>query len=169
MAVEGNTRNRVNGERDRGTAESKTPSMSGNHKRENREIPAEAGRTHVRPERTANATGGNADRLTAGKSDESVVPATSTNNDASEASAESTEERDSIKRNAKQTDASRTPSREHDVLFGLHGVREAARKDSKLKFTALLHHVSEDCLRNAFFDLKKDAAVGVDGEQGQAL
>lgn len=91
MAVEGNTRNRVNGERNRGTAESKTPSMSGNHKRENREIPAETGRTQVRPERTANATGGNADRLTAGKSDESVVPATSTNNDASEASAEPTE------------------------------------------------------------------------------
>ena len=34
-----------------------------------------------------------AGRLTAGKSDESVVPATSTNNDASEASAEPTEER----------------------------------------------------------------------------
>ena len=50
-----------------------------------------------------------------------------------------------------------------NVLFGLHGVRKAARKDSKLKFTALLHHVNEDCLRNAFFDLKKDAAVGVDG------
>jgi len=44
----------------------------------------------------------------------------------------------------------------------LHGVREAARKDSTLKFTALLHHVNEDCLTKAFFDLKKTAAVGVD-------
>jgi RNA-directed DNA polymerase len=42
-------------------------------------------------------------------------------------------------------------------------VREAARKDRALKFTALLHHVSEDCLREAFFNLKKTAAVGVDG------
>jgi RNA-directed DNA polymerase len=46
---------------------------------------------------------------------------------------------------------------------GLHGVREAARKDRSLRFTALLHHVNEDCLREAFFNLKKDAAVGVDG------
>jgi len=45
----------------------------------------------------------------------------------------------------------------------LHGVREAARQDSKLKFTALLHHVNEDCLTEAFFNLKKSAAVGVDG------
>jgi hypothetical protein len=29
-------------------------------------------------------------------------------------------------------------------------------------FTALLHHVSEDCLREAFFNLKKTAAVGID-------
>jgi hypothetical protein len=42
-------------------------------------------------------------------------------------------------------------------------VREAARKDRSLKFTALLHHVNEDCLREAFFNLKKGAAVGVDG------
>jgi RNA-directed DNA polymerase len=42
-------------------------------------------------------------------------------------------------------------------------VREAARQDSTLKFTALLHHASEDCLTEAFFHLKKRAAVGVDG------
>jgi group II intron reverse transcriptase/maturase len=41
-------------------------------------------------------------------------------------------------------------------------VREAARKDSKLKFTALLHHVNEDCLTESFYNLKKKAAVGVD-------
>jgi group II intron reverse transcriptase/maturase len=45
----------------------------------------------------------------------------------------------------------------------LHGVREAARKDSKLKFTALLHHVRKDSLTRAFFSLKRSAAVGVDG------
>jgi hypothetical protein len=42
-------------------------------------------------------------------------------------------------------------------------VREAARKDSTLKFTALLHHVNEDCLTEAFYNLKKSVAVGVDG------
>jgi group II intron reverse transcriptase/maturase len=41
-------------------------------------------------------------------------------------------------------------------------VREAARKGSQLKFTALLHHVDEECLTEAFFQLKKTAAVGVD-------
>ena len=101
----------------------------------------------------------NADR----NSDESVVPSTSANNEATEASAESIEERDSTKRNAEQADVLRTQGRAHSMTFGLHGVREAARKDSQLRFTALLHHVNEDCLRNAFFNLKKTAAVGVDG------
>jgi hypothetical protein len=40
-------------------------------------------------------------------------------------------------------------------------IRGAARKDSQLRFTALLHHINEDCLREAFFNLKKHAAVGI--------
>jgi RNA-directed DNA polymerase len=97
------------------------------------------------------------------KSDKSVVPAMSANNGAAEAPAESAEERDLAKRNVEQTVLHRTPSRVKRKSRGLHGVREAARKDSTLKFTALLHHVNEDCLREAFFNLKKTAAVGVDG------
>jgi retron-type reverse transcriptase len=34
----------------------------------------------------------------------------------------------------------------------------------KERFTALLHHVNVDLLRASFFDLKKDAAPGVDGQ-----
>ncbi len=98
-----------------------------------------------------------------GKSDESVVPATSANNGGAEPSAELAEERDSTKRNAGQAALSRTQSRIKHKSRGLHGVREAARKDSTLKFTALLHHVNEDCLTEAFFNLKKRAAVGIDG------
>jgi group II intron reverse transcriptase/maturase len=41
-------------------------------------------------------------------------------------------------------------------------VREAARKDSHLRFTALLHHVSEEALFESFYALKKNVAVGVD-------
>jgi group II intron reverse transcriptase/maturase len=41
-------------------------------------------------------------------------------------------------------------------------VREAARKNPQLRFTALLHHVSEEALLGAFYDLKRNAAVGVD-------
>jgi retron-type reverse transcriptase len=52
-------------------------------------------------------------------------------------------------------------------------VREAARKDKKLKFTALLHHVSIDLLRVSYNSLKKQAAPGVDEmtweEYGQDL
>lgn len=97
------------------------------------------------------------------KSDEFVVPAKPANNGAAEASAESAEERDSAKRNAKQDVLRRTPRRIKRKSRGLRGVREAARKDSTLKFTALLHHVNEDSLTEAFFHLKKTAAVGVDG------
>ena len=97
------------------------------------------------------------------KTDEPVVPATSANNDTTEVSAESIEERGSTKRNAEQPTSRRTPGRNKRKSRGLSGVREAARKDSSLKFTALLHHVSNDCLVEAFFNLKKDAAVGVDG------
>ena len=97
------------------------------------------------------------------KSDRFVVPTKSTNNGNAEVPAESTEERDLAKRNAKQAPLHRTPGRTKRKSRGLHGVREAARKDSTLRFTALLHHVNEDCLTEAFFQLKKTAAVGVDG------
>jgi RNA-directed DNA polymerase len=95
-------------------------------------------------------------------SDESVVPATTANNGGAEPSAESIEERDLAKRNDVQADLLRTPGRVKRKSSGLQGVREAARKDSTLKFTALLHHVNVDCLREAFFNLKKTAAVGID-------
>ncbi len=98
-----------------------------------------------------------------GKSDESIVPAKLANNGGADPSAELAEERDSIKRNAEQAALHRTLGRAQRKSCGLHGVREAARKDSTLKFTALLHHVNEDCLTEAFFNLKKTAAVGVDG------
>jgi group II intron reverse transcriptase/maturase len=47
---------------------------------------------------------------------------------------------------------------------GLIGVREAARKDKKLRFTSLLHHITPELLRASFFELKKQAAPGIDGE-----
>jgi RNA-directed DNA polymerase len=73
------------------------------------------------------------------------------------------EESDPAERNANQLAKPRTQSRNHGGSNGLEGVRGAARKDSKLKFTALLHHVDEDLLIRSFFGLKKTAAVGVDG------
>ena len=114
-------------------------------------------------ERSANLSEGTADMNADGKSDESIVPAKLANNGGTEPSTEPVEERGSTKRNDGQSALHRTPSRTKRRSRGLHGVREAARKDSTLKFTALLHHVNEDCLTAAFFNLKKRAAVGIDG------
>lgn len=46
---------------------------------------------------------------------------------------------------------------------GLNGVRERARKNKQERFTALLHHVSVDLLRESYYGLKRKAAPGVDG------
>jgi group II intron reverse transcriptase/maturase len=49
------------------------------------------------------------------------------------------------------------------VSQGLDRVRHAARQRKKERFTALLHHVTVDLLRDAFLALKRRAAPGVDG------
>jgi len=76
------------------------------------------------------------------------------------------------KENTRQPNLGRTPSRESGPTR-LERVREAAKQDGKLKFTALLHHVSIDLLRESYYSLKKQAAAGVDGvtwqEYGQDL
>ena len=103
--------------------------MCGNSRRENREVllvsVRACGLFTARAERPENVTDGTADMNANRNSDEFVVPATSANNDAAEASAESIEERDSAKRNAQQPALSRTPGRTHGKSRGLHGVREA--------------------------------------------
>ena len=52
---------------------------------------------------------------------------------------------------------------ESGVSQGLQGVRQAAKERKQEKFTALLHHLSVDLLRESFFGLKRQAAPGVDG------
>ena len=65
-------------------------------------------------------------------------------------------------RNAVPSHLARTPSRNQRRSSGLHGVRETARQSRDLKFTALLHHVNIELLTSSFYQLKKNAAVGVD-------
>jgi group II intron reverse transcriptase/maturase len=68
------------------------------------------------------------------------------------------------KGNLPQQNASRTPSR-GDAPSALERIRQAAGKDKKLRFTALLHHIYNlETLRMAYVRLKKEAAPGVDGE-----
>ena len=98
-----------------------------------------------------------------GKSDRPTVPEKFPNN-AGQPTAEGMEGRGLAKGNLPQQNASRTPSRE-DALSALERVRQAASKDKKLRFTALLHHIyNPETLRKAYFSLKKEAAPGVDGE-----
>src|SRR3989440_3843817 len=98
-----------------------------------------------------------------GKSDRPAVPEKSPNN-AGQPAAEGMEGSGLAKGNLPQQNASRTPSRE-DASSALERVRQAASKDKKLRFTALLHHLYNlETLRMAYFSLKKEAAPGVDGE-----
>ena len=66
------------------------------------------------------------------------------------------------KENVGQSNPNWTPS-QRNGSSGLDRVREAAKKDGKLRFTALLHHVTIDLLRGSYHSLKKKAAPGVDG------
>jgi len=107
-----------------------------------------------------------------GKSDRPVVPAKPPNK-AGRPVAEEVEERGLAKGNLRRQNTPRTQGRQ-SVQSALARVREAARRDRKKRFTALLHHVYDlDALRMAYFALKRQAAPGVDGETwkhyGEAL
>ena len=96
-----------------------------------------------------------------GKSDGPVVPAKLPNN-AALAVAEVVEERGPAEGNA----ASETrPGRRAgvSVCSELDRVREVARQDKDARFTALLHHVTVDRLREAYRAIRPNAAPGVDG------
>jgi hypothetical protein len=98
-----------------------------------------------------------------GKSDSPIVPGKPPNK-AGAPAAEAVEGRGLAKGNPREQNASRTLSRT-DAPSALERVREAASRDRKQRFTALLHHVYDlDRLRPAYFALKRDAAAGVDGE-----
>jgi RNA-directed DNA polymerase len=98
-----------------------------------------------------------------GKSDRPEVPEKSPNN-AGQPGAEGMEGRGLAKGNLPQQNASRTPGRSN-ALSALERVRQAAKGDKKLRFTALLHHrYNLETLRRAYFSLKREAAAGVDGE-----
>ena len=95
------------------------------------------------------------------KSD-SAIRAKKPANKAGQPVAEWAEQRAGTKGNTGQPHTRRTQSRD-SVSQGLDRVRHAARQRKKEKFTALLHHVTIDLLREAFLALKRHAAPGVDG------
>jgi RNA-directed DNA polymerase len=94
------------------------------------------------------------------KSDSAVV-AMKPANKAGEPAAEWVEPRAGTKGNTGQPHTHRAQNRA-SVPQRLERVRQAARQRKKERFTALLHHVTVDRLRMAFFALKRNAAPGVD-------
>jgi RNA-directed DNA polymerase len=77
-------------------------------------------------------------------------------------SAENGEGRTLIKENTQPSSTYPTRSGK-SVSQGLMRVREAAKDNKEMKFTALLHHLTVDLLRDSFYALKRKAAPGVDG------
>ena len=102
-----------------------------------------------------------------GKSDRRVVPAKPSNNTGQPA-AEGVERRGLAKGTPPRQNALRTPSRA-GAPRALERIRQAARRDRKTRFTALLHHVYNlDTLREDYFCLNRDAAPGVGGQTWRA-
>jgi group II intron reverse transcriptase/maturase len=101
-----------------------------------------------------------------------MVPRNPSNN-AAEPAAETGEERERPKGNSLERNEDRTQGRVAS-RSALERVRQAAQRDRKQRFTALMHHVYDPArLRAAYFALKREAAPGVDGETwrhyGEAL
>jgi group II intron reverse transcriptase/maturase len=87
--------------------------------------------------------------------------------------AEPVEGRELAKGNPREQNASRT-QRRTNAPSALERIREAASRDKKLRFTALLHHVYDiGRLRAAYQGLNPGAAAGIDGvgweQYGQQL
>ena len=77
------------------------------------------------------------------------------------AAAEPVERRAGTKGNADQQSTCRAQSRV-SVSQALERIRKVAKERKKERFTALFHHISIDLLEEAFYELKENAAPGVD-------
>ena len=105
------------------------------------------------------------------KSDSAIVAVKPTNKAEHSAAEQSTAElfaaepaepRAETKRNAGQQSTCGTQG-QISVSQALERIRRVAKERKKEKFTSLLHHISIDLLDEAFFELKEEAAPGVDG------
>mgnify|MGYP006315366557 FL=1 len=83
-------------------------------------------------------------------------------NGAAPAAEERVEQRAGAKGNASGQSTRRTQSRE-SVSKALERVRTKARERKAEKFTALLHHIDVELLRDSFYAIQRKASPGVDG------
>src|SRR5207244_2866289 len=127
---------------------------------ENREISG-ASRSNQDRDRSEKAISRTAGRQVPEESDRAVVPVNLPNKE-EQSSAEAEEERARTKENIAQSNTHPTQSGNR-VSQGLRGVRQAAKERKQEQFTAVLHHLNVDLLRDSFYALKRQAAPGVDG------
>lgn len=151
-------------ERSLDIAESETLGMWGNSMRENRET-SQTPTLDGGAGRSKKANSRNFDMHVCGESDGLIVPAKRANKADAQyvLVAESAEERRATKGNAPQARSRRTQSRGGESQ-GLWRVRQAARRDKRMRFTALLHHITPALLRASYWELNRAAVPGIDGE-----
>src|SRR6516164_6606754 len=92
---------------------------------------------------------------------DSAIVAVKPTNKAERSAAELAEPRVGTKGNAGQQSTCRAQSRV-SVSQALDRIRKVARERKRQRFTALFHHLSIDLLEEAFYELKQNAAPGVD-------
>ena len=95
------------------------------------------------------------------KSDCAVVPVNQPN-EGGRTSAEVEEGRAQTRENIVQPHMHPTQSGTR-MSQGLDGVRKAARERKQERFTALLHHLIIELLRDSFYALQRKASPGIDG------
>ena len=95
------------------------------------------------------------------KSDSGIVAEKSANKGAC-APAESMERRTGPEGNSESQSTRRAQDRE-SVSQAADRIRRFVQREPGVRLTTLLHHVTVDALRWAFFELKRDAAAGADG------
>ena len=157
------------GEFDEAPTESKTTGTIGNLSHGSREAPLTSV-SSIEADRSEKARCHKSDMHVGGESHSFIVPKRPANKGRVPRPAELVEGRELTKENTEQLLLDRTQSRKPDGRSsvarsrGLLGVREAARRDKRLKFTSVLHHITPELLRASFFELRKQAAPGIDGE-----
>src|SRR6516164_1536825 len=111
--------------------------------------------------RSAKAKSRTADMHVLEKSDCAVVPVNQPNK-GGRPSAEAGEGRAQTRENIAQSHMHPTQSGKR-MSQGLDGVRKVARERKQERFTALLHHLTIELLRDSFYALQRKASPGVDG------
>jgi RNA-directed DNA polymerase len=144
----------------RDPAQSENPRTSGNVMHENRET-SSASERQARAERWEKAGSQKAHANAGQESDSGVVPMKGPNKEG-KPTAEDLEGRPGTKENVRQPHTPPTQCGK-GVSQGLKGVRQAAKERKQERFTALLHHLTINLLRESFRGIKRGAAAGVDG------